>query len=905
MKLYSNLLFSIVFLALAMVGNPANAQNNDVSAAQSAEFWPNADYDPMVPTIKSVLGYEIGERISTHGDIIKYFEALEAALPKRVKIKDYATTWEGRRLIYAIIGTEEQIANLNVISANSLALSDPRRTNAAQANAIIANQPAIVWLANSVHGDEISPADSSMMTAYHLLASRGDARMGQVRQNTLTIIVPMQNPDGRERFLATNRHAQGAEADADEFSAERDQPWPGGRMNHYNFDLNRDWISLTQPETQGHTKAYLDWFPQVMVDAHEMGREGGFFFPPEADPINPNHTLAQRQMRAIIGTNNARWFDNFGITYFTREVFDGFYPGYGDGWPTAHGTIAMTYEQGSARGLVARGRNGAILTYRDTVRNHFVAALSTIEVAGRERQRILRDFYDFRKTAIAEGQNGNIKSYIIPAQSDQASADKLAALMVRQGIDVKRASASFSACGANYGVGSYIIATNQPSLRLIRNLLDKDVPLEPAFVAAQLNRRERGLEDEIYDVTAWSMPLMYNIDVKTCNILPTINVDVVGRELLRAGSSANSANNFGFIIKSGTASHTRFTAKALRAGIKLRSMEEGFTHNGIAYPAGSLVVLKSENSENYSQTLGEIARFTGANAIGIENSWVESGPSFGSIKAVQLRLPRIAMAWDNPTDPYSAGNLRYTIEQKIGLNVTPLRTSRLRSAPISRFDVLILPDTSAGYLSTLGDDGVNNLRAFAQNGGTIIAIGSAVRFLATPNVDLLATRRESALKPDEAGRANAQTNETVQTGTLIENKSNLTRNIIAEAQEPTHIDGAILQVETTEPHWLTVGLKPNLYTMYQGSDIFRPLGRNNGVNALVYSGMNEVVASGLVWENNRKQLAYKPFAMVQPRGRGFVIGITADIAYRAHIDGLDALIANALLQSSARTVPNR
>ena len=898
-----NKLFMCLGIATLAFNSPNLAlAQNQIETPKAV--WPSSNYDPSIPTIKSVLGYEIGQRISSPAQIITYFEALEVAAPDRIIIKDYGKTWQGRRLIYAVIGTKEQLQNLETIRANSIALSDPRKTGQGQANLIIANQPTIVWLANSVHGDEISPADSAMMTAYHLLASRPDSNIDAIRKNTLTVIVPVQNPDGRDRFIASNRSAEGLEPDADELSAERDQPWPGGRMNHYNFDLNRDWISLTQPETQGHIKAYLDWYPQVMIDAHEMGREGNFFFPPEADPINPNHTAGQRQLRAIFGANNARWFDNYGISYFTREIYDGFYPGYGDGWPATHGTIAMTYEQASSRGLVARGKDGKILTYETSVRNHFVAALATIETAANERKRILENFYDFRKSAVQEGQNGSVKSYIINISPDSTGAHRLASLLAKQGIEVEKAKATFSACGVNYQNGAYIVRSAQPAQRLVKNLLEKEIPLEPDFVAKQLNLRERGLDDEIYDVTAWSLPLLYNIDAKPCNIIPVVSSEALIATEKWIAQSTKPNPQYGFIIPSLNSGHAKFGALALKENIKIRAPEEAFTHGGKNYPSGSFVVIKSENGADIDNKIAQISKQTTVDIIGIDDSWVSSGPSFGSIKSVPLKLPRIAIAWDNPTDPYSAGNLRYIAEQRIGFNVTPIRTSRIRANGIGRFDVLILPDTNAGYLTTLGDDGTNNLRAFTQNGGTIVGIGSAVRYLTAPSVDLLASRRENAAKSDDAPKT-PSSSEATSSGTIIENKQALTRTINTEGGEPTIIDGAILKVETTENHWLNIGIKPTLYTMYQGSDIFRPLTRNQGVNPIIYSEASELVASGVVWEKNRKQLALKPFAMVQQRGRGFVIGITADISYRAHIEGLDELLFNAIVQSTARANPNR
>jgi Zinc carboxypeptidase len=870
------LLLPQVTLAQTQISNQQIAQN----------YWPQYDYDPNVPTLKQVLGYENGEKITTPDDIIKYLEALHAYAPNRIIIKDYGKTWEGRRLIYAFVGSEQHISNLDKITANSVSLADPRKTNVAQKNSIISKQPVIVWYTNSVHGDEISPADASLRLAYHILAARG-GKADEIRNNTLVAIVPLQNPDGRARFINSNLAATGANPNSDEFAAERDQPWPGGRMNHYNFDLNRDWFALTQPETQGQTKAFLQYYPQVVVDAHEMGREGNFFFPPEAEPINETHTQEQKDLRAIFGHGNAKSFDEYGIQYFTREIYDGFYPGYGDSWPTSQGAIAMTYEQASSRGLLARDKNGEILNYKDTVKNHFIASLATIETAASNRVRILNSFYEFRKSAIDEGEKSNIKSYIIDAKANKSGADKLAAVLKRQNIEITQAKNQFSICGKDYVAGSYIVPTNQPASLLVKNLLAHNIPLDAEFVKRQLSLRARGLNDEIYDVTGWSMPLLYNLDVAACGNIPNVVTNPVGTDFIQKGIVSNPNPKYGFVIASANNAFNRFVAGALRSNIKLRALDEEFTTNDVSYPSGSVVVINSENDDNLSQKIAKLADETGANIKGIDNSWVDKGPSFGSIKSVLLKTPKIAMAWDFPTSPYSAGNARFTLEQKIGFDVTPVRVSRLKMANINRFDAIILPDTNADYSTFLGEGGTNNLKQYVTNGGVLIGLGGATRFLAASNI--LPTKVET-FKENKSENKNGE----------IKNDKDYLDAITPNEVEPVEIDGAILKIKKGENHWLTQGLPKEIYALYQGNDVYTPLTRAQGENPLYFAAKDELLASGLVWEENKAKMAYKPFAMVVQKGRGFVIGFGADPTYRAHTDGLDALLMNAVLQPIAR-----
>jgi hypothetical protein len=877
----------------------------------SPEFYfQGGNYDPAIPTPRSVLGYGIGEAISPHAKIMAYFDALAAAAPDRIKLFEYGRSWQGKKLIYAAIGSTEKVTNLAAIQADAQRLADPRKLGPGEAEAIMARHPAVVWLAYSVHGDEIGPADSSMQLAYHLLAARGDPRLATIRENTLVIMVPTQNPDGRDRFISGNLNASGLAPDTDPMSAERDQQWPGGRINHANFDLNRDWFALTQPETRGHTAAMLKFYPAIVVDAHEMGSDQTFFFPPEADPINPYIPAEQRALRQVIGQNTARLFDQAGINYFTRENYDAFYPGYGDGWPSTQGAVSMTFEQGSARGMAVRRSNGTTLAFADTVKSQFIATLSTIDVAARERNRFVRAFYEFRRSAIAEGRSEAVKAYVIPAQTDQATADKLAAVLTRQGIEVGRVTAGFSACGKSFAAGSYVVSAAQPTKRLIRNLLDREVALEPAFIAEQERRRRAGLDDQIYDVTAWSLPLLYNVKVETCASDPVVATQLADRDMIRPTAITRPDASVAFVIPSGSAATSRFMVAALRAGINVRAMEEAFTLDGRAFPAGSLVVLRGENGPSLNMSLADIARTSGAVITGFDTSWVTQGPSLGSEKAVRLRNPRIAIAWDSPVDRYSAGATRYILERKFGVPVTPIRTRRLASMALAAYDVVIIPDAEGDYGATLGEAGARNLKTFARNGGVVIGLGGGTAWMAEPSIDLIALRREAATVSEADAKARVPAAKPKEGESTVEG-INLTdpegyASAISEAnRDPTPLDGAIVQAVTMPDHWLTAGLAPTLHLMLIGSDIYRPLTRDQGDNVVRYAGPRDVAVSGIVWQQNREQLAFKPVTAVQRVGRGFVIGFTADPTYRAHTDGLDALLMNAIYNATARARPTR
>lgn len=879
--------------------------SNIALAQDDFEFWPNANYDPVIPSIEDVLGYSPGEKITWHRDAIKYFEALAQAAPDRVILKEYARSWQDRELIYAVISSPQNLEKIESVKAGMQRLSDPRDTDESTASNIIPDQPAVTWLSYGVHGNEISSTDASMLTAYHLLASRSDPRVAEIMRNTVVIIDPMQNPDGRDRFIHQFTTAEGLTPDSDRNSAEHDEPWPGGRTNHYLFDMNRDWFIQTQPETIGRAKAMLEWYPVAYVDAHEMGSDGTYYFAPEAVPYNPHLAEDQTASLQIFGRNNARWFDEFGIDYFTREVYDAFYPGYGASWPSYFGSVAMTYEQASTRGMVFRQYDGNELHYRETVRNHFVTSLSTAETVAVNREKFLNDFYNYRVSAIEEGQKEDVRSYILPVQDDQAAVNKLAGLLSRQDVEVNRALARFSACGQSYEAGSYVIRTDQPAKRFIRTLMDLDVPMAEDFLAEQERRRADNLPDEIYDVTGWSLPIMFNIQSNTCNRVPNGDFELAGTDLFQAGSVDGGQASVSYIVPWGEATAVRFLANALQAGIAVKSNDKRFTNNGNEYPAGSLIVDVADNAENLFSIVTDIAEKTGAKVVAVNDSWVTDGPNFGSRNVVRHNEIKIAMAWDEPTASYSAGNTRFVIERQFDYPVTPVRVDRLRTANLNRYQVLILPVMNgAGYKSALGQTGIENIKTWVRQGGVLISLGNATRFLADPDVDMLAVRRERAVVELKEIPDTDRDEATVE-GRYLSEAEAYENQVVALEDDPYSVAGVLVRADVHPEHWLSAGVAQELNVLVRGGDIYTPIRINDGINVARFQGPDDLLASGYLWEENRKQLAYKPFVISQSSGAGEIVAFTQDPTVRAYLDGLNIILMNAIFRASAHARPSR
>jgi len=868
---------------------------------QAEEWFGHSDFDPEVPTINEVLGHGSGERISSPEQIRRYFEALAEARPEHLHLVEYATSWQGRPLYYVIIGSPERIANLEAIQADIQTIAHPDQHDEADIEAALARVPSTAWLSYSVHGNEISPADAAMVTAWHLLAARNSELTETILANSLVFINPLQNPDGRARFVAEYESNLGLEPDPSRLSAERNERWPSGRVNHYLFDLNRDWLPLTQPETRGHVAALLDWYPLAMVDAHEMGTDQTFFFAPEAEPYNPLLTPAQRNNLNEFGRNNARWFDRYGYAYFTREIFDAFYPGYGASWPSYYGAIAMTYEQASSRGLIARKVHGEVITYGQTVTEYVAASLATLETVANRRDELWADFADYRSSAITQARRDGPAAWVIPAQTDQGGADRLGALIAQHGSAVYRSSDAMDACGQELAAGSYIIPSGQPSYRQLRVLLDQQIDMDDDFLTEQERRRARGERDQIYDVTGWSLPVMFNVEVSTCRQSPSIaGLTRVDGNATQSGLLENAEARLAFVAPGGSTATLRLMAAGLRSGLKIDRSEKSFELNGQTYPAGSLIFQRADNPDTLADTLAELARDTGARITGTDTSWIMQGPSFGSNQVRRLHAPRIALAWDQPTSVYSPGAVRFVLERQIGYPVTIVRTQTLKSADLNRYDVVILPDASSwtgSYQNVLGNSGAAHLRDWIEDGGTLVTLAGGTAWAATPDVDLLASRLEnsSASSDDDT----VDTDQARVEGVDLESLGDLDERTRAGNRPPDSVAGVLINAEVDSNHWLGAGVADQVPVLVRGRRVFSPLTRDQGDIVARYAGADELLASGYLWEENQRQLAFKPFVMTQNHGRGHVVAFSEDPAVRAYLDGLNGLLTNAVLVAPA------
>jgi len=602
-----------------------------------------------------------------------------------------------------------------------------------------------------------------------------------------------------------------------------------------------------------------------------------------------------------VGEHNAKHFDNYGIDYYTREIFDAFYPGYGASWPLYHGSIAMTYEVGSSRGHVFRTKDGETLTYADTIQRNFVAFMATIETASSRREALLDRFYSYRSEAIEAGSKGDVRSYIFPNTRDLAGNRKLMSVLVEQGIEVQQASTDFTACRTRYSEGAYIVNANQPSYQLIRTLLDKEVPMDADFLVEQERLRANNLPDQIYDVTAWSLPLQFNVDMNSCNRNLNVQAEPVPAQRIQPGQLLNPEASYGFFAAWGDMNTGRLLTAALRQGLLVRSSDLPFTDKtGTNYPAGSLIIPRAGNPENLTAVLTELAQSTGAYIQGTDSSWMQAGPNPGSNNVKRMHAPEIAMLWDEPTNVLSAGSTRFIIEREFNYPVTAIRADRMKRSDLSRYQVIIIPNSGwSGYEHALGESGREHLRQWVQNGGVLLALGNATRFAVGGETPLLASRIEPKAQVDGLVPL-AQ-----EGGAIITDQEDLQRYVRNPKTSPDWVAGVLLRADVDQEHWLTAGIHTELHSIFTGADMYTPLRITDGRNVVSFSNKEQVLASGYMWQENHEQVAHKPLVMVQAQGRGMVISFTQEPNYRAYMDGMHVLLMNAIFRASAHATPLR
>ena len=803
------------------------------------------------------LGYQLGSKFTPHYKIVNYFNQSATAMPQMMKLEKYGETSEGRELLLAFISSAENMAKLDEIRKNNLRLTGILKDKAADITA-----PVIVWLSYNVHGNETSSSEVSMKTLYELL-NPSNTQTKNWLKNTVIIIDPCLNPDGRDRYVNWFNQVVGKNADANTNAREHSEPWPGGRLNHYNFDLNRDWAWQTQVETQARMKKYNAWMPQIHCDFHEQGINNPYYFAPAAEPFHEVITKWQRDFQYTIGKNHAKYFDANGWLYFTKEIFDLFYPAYGDTYPTYNGAIGMTYEQagGPGGGVAALKDDGDTLTLKDRIAHHFTTSMSTIEIASQNADKLIGEFKKYFDDANASGI-GEYKTYVI-TETNLGKREALRNFFEINGIKYGSVNAP-AVKGYNYFSGKEEAFTTTNSMAVTA------YQSKSALIKVLFEPKSKLSDSVTYDITAWSLPFVHG--VQTYAVKEKL---VIGNYANLKTNAAVSTAAYGYLVNYNSFADARFLAALINAKFKVRYAEREFTYNGKSYQKGTIIILKKGNEDRLQQ-FADMAQSFNALVTTVSGGFMESGFDFGSEKVHLIKKPIVALLTGKGINPNAAGEVWHLFEQQLNYPVTLINADEIDGAALKNVSVLILPDGNYKFLKD--KDAAAEIKMWVQQGGKIIALESAASQIAKAEWGIkLKKNDDDEKKDDRKDSGNIYTD--------VKRYENRERDGIVN-----NIPGAIYKVEMDNSHPLAFGYGNIYYTLKQSGDLYEFM--KDGWNVGIIKKENQ--AAGFVGNTTREKIKDGTVIGVQPMGNGAVVFFADDPIFRNFWENGKMMLVNAV-----------
>lgn len=740
------------------------------------------------------LGYSLGTRFSRHSQVEDYFKQLVRNSPSTIQLKNYGKTTENRNLFVAFISSEENIKNLDKIRQQHSDLGTDEKIT-------------LVWLSYNVHGNETAGTEAAMLTAYELMTKNKEWL-----KNTLVIIDPCLNPDGRDRYVNWYNQKLSNTMNVDLSSAEHNEPWPGGRPNHYLFDLNRDWAWLTQKESQQRVFEYNQWLPHVHVDFHEQGINDPYFFAPAAEPFHEAITKWQREFQTGIGRNNAKYFDQNGWFYFTREIFDLLYPSYGDTYPTYSGAIGMTYEQGGSgqAGLGVLTENGDTLTLVDRLQHHHISGLSTVEYSSLFGSKLISEFQTFSKN-----KNFKYKSYIVGGNTDNVQA--LCKLLDSHSIDysfgngatVKGFDYSKNSTGSLVATENHlIIGTDQLKGTLVNVLFEPKTKLTDSLT---------------YDITAWSLPYAYGLEAIASE------VKIVGTAAKeKAVKNEVVKGAYAYLADWNSMQDARFLSALLKRNIRIRYAGNPFVLNGKKYQRGTLIITRGDNSIGFDSVTTSLANEFKIQLTPTLTGMVDSGNDFGSSSVKSIPTPKILLLSGSSSSSLNVGEIWHFFDEQLNYPISIVDINNFTFETLSDFNILIIPE---GWYTELSDEEtMKNMKDWISKGGKVIAIGAAVSIFNTENgfglksksSDGTELEKDETIDPNRHEHAHVKYNQQER-----------------EAIKST-ITGAIFKCTVDHSHPLAFGYTEDYFTLKLSADAYDWLG--NGSNVVYLNEKPELIS---------------------------------------------------------------
>ena len=801
-------------------------------------------YSQSIQSPSEFLGYEIGARFTRHHKVVAYFKYVSTAL-KNVKLEKYGETNEHRPLYVTYISSQENIINLENIRKKNLS-----QTGIIAGNAT--NKKAIVWLSYNVHGNEASSTEAAMLTLYELVTNKK-----AWLENTVVILDPCINPDGRDRYVNWFNQVKSTPYNIDQNAKEHSEPWPGGRPNHYLFDLNRDWAWVTQVESQKRIAIYNKWMPHIHVDFHEQGINNPYYFAPAAEPFHEIITDWQRDFQTQIGKNHARYFDKEGWLYFTKESFDLLYPSYGDTYPTYMGAIGMTYEQaGHGRaGLGIQTDEGEILTLKDRAIHHMTTGLSTVEISSKNAEKLNIEFKKF-----FDNSTLNHKSYVLKNENED-KMKRLKKLLDTHEIRYENAK-NGSVKGYNYKNQStnkfainstdLVVHTNQPKGKMVKVLFEPNAKLADSLT---------------YDITAWSLPYAHGINA----IASKTKVNSTKRKNIKTYINTIDNTAYAYLSKWNSLDDATFLGALLQQNIVSRFTEKAFSAKGTSFDKGTLIILRNDNRNlDFDAKLISIANKYQRNLTAVSTGFSETGVDFGSYSVKPIKKQKIAVISGKATSSLSFGEVWHFFETQLQYPITNINSSDFSRTNLSTYDVLILP--SGNYSDMLNKKTLTKVKKWTRAGGTVLAIGNALQSFADTDDFALKTK-----KPEEK-KDSISDNLTLFSDRVRESVADL-------------ITGSIFKGTLDNSHPLAFGYGKNYFSLKLSGTSYSYL--KEGYNVGYFNEETKNV-SGYAGSKASKEVSKSLLFGEEQMGNGSIIYMVDNPLFRSFWENGKLFVANAV-----------
>ena len=814
----------------------------------------SVQYNPAIPKPKEIIYHEVGEWHVTHDRLVNYMKAVATAAPDRIKFETIGFTYESRPQVLLIITSPKNHQRLEEIRKQHIQLTDPSRAGSLN----IDNMPIVVWIGHSIHGNEPSGVNASLLSAYYLAAAQGK-QIDDLLENTVILFDPSFNPDGMQRFSTWANQHKSKNLVSDPASREFNEVWPGGRFNHYWFDLNRDWLPAVHIESQNRLKWFHQWKPNILTDHHEQGSNASFFFQPGVPArVNPLTPAMNQELTNKLGKFHAAYLDRIGSLYFTKENYDDFYYGKGSTYPDINGAIGILFEQASSRGHLQQTTNG-LLSFPFTIRNQFVTTLSTLEGARVLRKEFLNWQRDFYKTAMSEAATDPSKGYVIGSATDRTKTAIFIEMLLRHQIEVYELNNNLSSDGFNFEKGNaYVIPANQPQHRLIKTIFDKILTYKDSL---------------FYDVTAWTMPLAFGLPYTELNAAK-YNASMQGTRVSEIkyplGEVRGGKSDYAYLFEW----DELFAPKALyelqTAGIMAKvatapfeitveGKDKKFDYGTISIP----VKMQTIESAALFELIRNIAAKNGIKVYALKTGNASSGIDLGSSKMTSVTKPAIAMLVGSGVNATDAGEIWHLLDQRFDIPATHLEAGIFNRSDLSRYNTLIMVGGNYNELNK------EKLKTWVQGGGVLIVTEEAVQW----------------------GAQNGLTNISFK-----KVKTDSTKNIPYADKDQRdgaqRMSGAIFRANADLSHPLAYGYHYPYVDMFKSNSVFAERNKNPYSNPLTYA--DKPLQSGYITKENYDALKNSAAVLVNTVGTGRVISIVDNPNLRAFWLGGTKLFMNAL-----------